>query len=734
MKKIYFLLSLLILSLAVSAQTKGTAAVSGVVYDTMVSPIVPIEGATVKIIGDEYNHTIITGTGGNYSFSDITITGFGSEYSIITEATGFFTDTVILMLHENDNINRNFYLKSGTIQGRVQLDYESVEYGIVDSVILELINKNDTISTKPNSEGYYLFNYLEADTFAIRSYLLNFDTVLVEDIVISNTDTLDQPIDMYIIRGSISGSVSIPDSMSLVTSVEVFLNDGIQTVNPDTITGDYYFPSLLPGNYKISANLIDYVSDTSYDDISIEPSVGDSIIDKNFILRLQPKLETNIPGDSVFKFYAEIANTSNINTFIVWGDNLVDTLKIRIDSSFKISLTEDGDYQQEINLIPESDTVHPQKVYVVFQPEETSEYNSFVNISSNLAEPISIECNGKVIEEMQAVIISNVETICQGDSVELRTFASGGLDWTYSYQWDNGATESRIFVSPIADSTFGVLVEDSLGNKIYTNKTVYVYQEPIMTIMPMNDSVCEGGTATFLLDVDVEENITYQWFLGANEIIDDDNFSGSQTNKLTINEVYLELNTSNIICQLTRCDSNYFSKKAGLIVRELPDDTIIAKGGNPPIVLISPDSGLVYQWYKDGEKLDGETGQFFHLPEKFPKQGTYYVEIADDYTGCQTISQSIEVEDSENKLVFYPNPVVNDLNIDASMFDLGSELTIIITDLAGRNVVTTHMINNNRYIKLPISSLDDGIYVVKMIHAKSQQTYSSKIIKISKNI
>ena len=730
MKKIYFLLSFLILSLLVSAQTKGTASVSGIVYDTMVSPPIPLNGAIVYIKGGDYNDDVPTGSDGAYEFNDIPIGNFSTSFMVTVQAQGYFQDSVKLTLKDGDDKTQDFYLKSGTIQGRVELDYVSVEYGIVDSVVLELINKKDTMVTKPNAEGYYLFNYLEADTFAIRSYLSNFDTVLVEDIVISNTDTLDQLINMHIIRAGIFGSVFIPDSMELVTSVEVFLNDSIHT-NPDTITGNYCFQKLFPGNYSVKALLDGYMADTTYSNLIVEP--GDSIIDNNFNL-LHPKLITDIPRDSVFEFYAEKGSTSNINTFTIQGNNLVDTLKIKIDSPFKISLTQHGEYTQEINFIPESDVVPQQTIYMIFQPEETNEYNSFVNISSDFAESISIECNGIVIEEMQAEISSDVETICQGDSVKLKAMATGGLNWTYSYLWDNGATDSLIYVSPIADSTFGVLVEDSLGNSVYTDKVVYVYKNPAIINKPINDTVCEGGTSTFLLKVNIEDNITYQWFCGDNEIIDNDIFSGSQTNKLIINKVDLDLNDAYFSCRFSSCDSNYFSEDVFLIVNELPDDTIIAKGGNPPIVLISPDSGLVYQWYRNGILLDGETDQFFHLPGKFPKQGTYYVEITDDYTGCQAISQSIEVVDPENKLVLYPNPVVNELNIDASMFDLDSELTIIITDLAGRNVFSTHMINYNKHIKLPISSLDDGIYVVKMIHTKSQQTYSSKIVKTSKNI
>ena len=86
-------------------------------------------------------------------------------------------------------------------------------------------------------------------------------------------------------------------------------------------------------------------------------------------------------------------------------------------------------------------------------------------------------------------------------------------------------------------------------------------------------------------------------------------------------------------------------------------------------------------------------------------------------------SSGVDEESLESKIVIYPNPVINYLNIDLrSKVDRNTDLEIL--DLSGRKVFSKSI----RYFdKLDLSALESGVYILQIRHG--EQVVSKKIVK-----
>ena len=75
-------------------------------------------------------------------------------------------------------------------------------------------------------------------------------------------------------------------------------------------------------------------------------------------------------------------------------------------------------------------------------------------------------------------------------------------------------------------------------------------------------------------------------------------------------------------------------------------------------------AGYVYQWYLDGNHIDGAVSQFL-----IPFQNGSYQVSTTDFHNCEVFSDSISINllnvgEDTNKLILYPNPSVTaELNI-----------------------------------------------------------------------
>ncbi|HIA35600.1 MAG TPA: PKD domain-containing protein [Flavobacteriales bacterium] len=100
-----------------------------------------------------------------------------------------------------------------------------------------------------------------------------------------------------------------------------------------------------------------------------------------------------------------------------------------------------------------------------------------------------------LMEPGQLLVSTSVDTtICIGGTATISTLVQGGTV-AYTYIWDNGIPDTSTYnVSPLAQTTYNVTVEDANGCAASTSVTVSLYSPIAVTI---NDAViCVGETTT----------------------------------------------------------------------------------------------------------------------------------------------------------------------------------------------------------------------------------------------
>jgi hypothetical protein len=168
----------------------------------------------------------------------------------------------------------------------------------------------------------------------------------------------------------------------------------------------------------------------------------------------------------------------------------------------------------------------------------------------------SITCNaisavmtaGCASAAVATVITQPVNQIsCLGGTVHFSTTATGaGL----SYQWRNGTTNlvnsssisgvttNTLAIDPVslaqASLLYNVIVSSTNGSKDTSlNTSLIVNSSPSITVMPQNQSVCAGDTASFGVGA-TGAGLTYQWRKGSVNIINGGATSGANSPTLII--------------------------------------------------------------------------------------------------------------------------------------------------------------------------------------------------------
>ncbi len=132
-----------------------------------------------------------------------------------------------------------------------------------------------------------------------------------------------------------------------------------------------------------------------------------------------------------------------------------------------------------------------------------------------------------------------------------------------------------------------------------------------------------------------------------------------------------------------------------------------------------------YQWYFNGDLIDGATDSFYHVTEN----GGYKVIIEDIY-GCADTSQEYMVnnvgisnmEGSKLNVLVYPNPATDQLNIRSAV-----PTKLIIQSLDGRTVLSSDQPRT-----VAIGHLQAGVYIIRLTDHNGKLIYTDKLMKITR--
>lgn len=258
-----------------------------------------------------------------------------------------------------------------------------------------------------------------------------------------------------------------------------------------------------------------------------------------------------------------------------------------------------------------------------------------------------------------------------------------------SYMWSNGSTAQ--YITPDSTGTYSVTVTDGNGcDGTSTPVNVTVNANPDVQISANGPlEFCAGESVT--LDAG-SGYTTYDWC---------DNSSG-QT--LTI--------TSSMECDVTVIDANgcVGSSSVSITVNN-PQPSILVQNNE----LVCNPSFSTYQWYLDGNAIDGATSQ--SVPVTGP--GVYTVEVTDT-NGCDanattgTVTPGFDELSIVEHLNVYPNPNNGEVTLEMNLKS-PSQVRMTVRDITGR-IVNTSQLNVGEQFKtqLDFQNLSKGIYILQL--------------------
>lgn len=203
------------------------------------------------------------------------------------------------------------------------------------------------------------------------------------------------------------------------------------------------------------------------------------------------------------------------------------------------------------------------------------------------------------------------------------------------------------------------------------------------------DAYCLGDTVTLEIEADYD---LYQWYLNG-ELVE-----GNTENTLDI----IEGATVSYTYGLEDCEKT--SEEFDILFEDQPNLNILING----YFLTASDAGTSFQWYLNGELIDGAIEQAYYAAVT----GDYSVEFT-TAAGCEYTSETLNIINSTDELnrieiQLYPNPVNQDQILLNS--DEFHQLEFNILDLNGRSIHQGVV----KEKEVSLGNLNAGIYVLQI--------------------
>ena len=212
-------------------------------------------------------------------------------------------------------------------------------------------------------------------------------------------------------------------------------------------------------------------------------------------------------------------------------------------------------------------------------------------------------------------------TVCPGTSASITVTATGSA---LIYQWRKGIvnilgeksnTLTLNSVNAIdTASDFNVVVSGICSlNNISKNVFIAINNAPIITVEPVDKTVCIGTSASFIVTA-TGSTLSYQWRKGLINIL------GATTNTLTINPVNAVDTASDLNVVVTgNCSLTDISKMVSLkqninpIITTEPNNQVVCNGNSASFEVKSTGTNVSYQWRKGSVIIVGATSKILTI-------------------------------------------------------------------------------------------------------------------------
>lgn len=311
-------------------------------------------------------------------------------------------------------------------------------------------------------------------------------------------------------------------------------------------------------------------------------------------------------------------------------------------------------------------------------------------------------------------VLSGTNPFCAGDSLKLSSSANTGNQWYKNNTLITGATAKTYTVKDAGTYTVRETV-NTCTSAFSTDLVVTVTAlptTPVITIVSGATTFCAGDSVKLSSSVATGN----KWYKNNTLIV------GATASTYTVKEA----GTYTVTSTQGSCTS---AASAGTIVTINP---IPAKPTiNAAITSLSTAAGLSsYKWFLNNVAITGGTTNQITVNQS----GIYKVEITDN-NGCKNVSDELnfiytglnDIVVEGNKLSFFPNPVVDNLQVNVQRNNLSNPLLqLTITDINGKILKTLRL--QNGINTLSFSGMAAGTYHILVQNGNTQKAV--KIVKV----
>lgn len=320
--------------------------------------------------------------------------------------------------------------------------------------------------------------------------------------------------------------------------------------------------------------------------------------------------------------------------------------------------------------------------------------------------------------EFTPTIVNGDVQFCPNDGTELETQLYDEYSWWVSIadedEFEIVGTDSILPLAEADPGIYDVYLSATLDECVATSDTILV---EIIEIPDANayvdgeisGDVCAGENITIEMN-NPDDFETFQWNLLGFDI------PGATESEYEVLGV-LDL-TSVFVCEVT--------------IAECPDLVIQSSGvtvnsHSAPLLIITQDGNTLsvadlyedYQWYLDGEEIDGATESSYDITE----DGSYSVTATNEWDclGTSFDFDAVYTGIGESELIefnIYPNPAEDLLTIEGLR---GKNTGIEIYNLSGQIVMSKNFVSQAK-IQLDLSVLVSGTYLIKLINDQTVRT------------
>ena len=467
MKKLYFLLCLLVITATGFSQTNepfnytpdaalGLSAQSGAAWLTTNS------GDSILITAGSLNYSGLAASTGN----KVEWTGSGTDYFRLVFSAGQTAGTVYASFLLNVTSMANVTAATGDYfagytQGSSSSQIGSAVWIKQGATATEF---NIGISTRSNSVVNYSTQALTVGT----TYLIVIGYQF-------NPSTQDDVAMLWLNPTSLGGTAPAPDltsvpvtgtSADMVDVKRFLLRQGSSTLNPSL----------------------------QFDELRVA-------LDWATVTPTGAAASGTLSASSLTGFgNACINTTAGPNSFTITGSNL-STADVTVGplAGYTFSTTSGGTYTNSLTLTQPGGS-YSQQVFVKFNPTAAQSYNGNIPVSGGGATAINVAATGTGENVTVSAPTPATQTVCTGGAGAISVTASGGT--SYSYQWYSNATNSN---------TGGALISGATSNT-YTPpsaSTGTTYYYVVVTPAGSSCGLVTSSTATVTVNSSPNATISY---------------------------------------------------------------------------------------------------------------------------------------------------------------------------------------------------------------------------------